>query len=179
MLSYIRLRNFKSFSDIMFDLRGKGGIPKKKVFVYGENGSGKSNLISSLFFLRKTVESMRRQTDLKKITDVYLSEEYDKATILNERRGILEDLIKNTLYSSENLIKEYKTINSKGGIEIEVGFFLGGVDGTYSLSFDDARVVREELRYKLNERTGTVFQLSEGNIRMSKAIFLMTHTAKN
>ena len=86
MLSYIRLRNFKSFSDIMFDLRGKGGIPKKKVFVYGENGSGKSNLISSLFFLRKTVESMRRQTDLKKFTDVYLSEEYDKATILNERR---------------------------------------------------------------------------------------------
>lgn len=171
VLSYIRLRNFKSFSDIMFDLRGKGGIPKKKVFVYGENGSGKSNLISSLFFLRKTVESMRRQTDLKKITDVYLSEEYDKTTILNERRGILEDLIKNTLYTSENLIKEYKTINSEGGIEIEVGFFLGGVDGTYSLSFDDARVVREELRYKLNERTGTVFQLSEGNIRMSKAIF--------
>ena len=42
VLSYIRLRNFKSFSDIMFDLRGKGGIPKKKVFVYGENGSGKS-----------------------------------------------------------------------------------------------------------------------------------------
>lgn len=53
MLSYIRLRNFKSFSDIMFDLRGKGGIPKKKVFVYGENGSGKSNLISSLFFFKE------------------------------------------------------------------------------------------------------------------------------
>ncbi|NLL25508.1 MAG: AAA family ATPase [Spirochaetales bacterium] len=55
MLLYIKLKNFKSFSNIMFDLRGKGGIPKRVAFIYGENGAGKSNLMSSLLFLRKTI----------------------------------------------------------------------------------------------------------------------------
>ena len=68
MLTYIKLKNFKSFSNIMFDLRGKGGIPKKMVFVYGENGAGKSNLISSMLFLSKTIVSIKNQARLKNLS---------------------------------------------------------------------------------------------------------------
>ena len=50
MLTYLELKNFKSFSDIKFDLRKAYGEPKKIAFIYGENGSGKSSLISSYYF---------------------------------------------------------------------------------------------------------------------------------
>ena len=39
MISYIKLKNFKSFSDVQLDLRGAHGIPKKVALIYGENGS--------------------------------------------------------------------------------------------------------------------------------------------
>ena len=45
MISYIKLKNFKSFSDVQLDLRGAHGIHKKVALIYGENGSGKSNLM--------------------------------------------------------------------------------------------------------------------------------------
>ena len=57
MLSYLRLRNFKSFSDITLDLRGSYGIPKKMAFIYGENGAGKSNLMRSMLFLSNTLKT--------------------------------------------------------------------------------------------------------------------------
>ena len=44
MFTYVRLKNFKSFGDVTFDLQDKHGKPKKLTIVYGENGIGKSNL---------------------------------------------------------------------------------------------------------------------------------------
>ena len=35
MLSYIKLKNFKSLTDIKLDLRGKNKKPKKLAFIYG------------------------------------------------------------------------------------------------------------------------------------------------
>lgn len=43
MFEYIRLKNFKSFGDIEFNLLDKKGNPKKLILLYGENGIGKSN----------------------------------------------------------------------------------------------------------------------------------------
>ena len=52
MFEYIKLKNFKSFGNIEFNLSDRKGIPKNLIHVYGENGIGKSNLASAfiLFF---------------------------------------------------------------------------------------------------------------------------------
>ena len=61
----------------------------------------------------------------------------------------------------KDLIGEYKTLDSEGTLDIEVGFFLNGVEGTYMASFDATRMVYETLRYTINERMGTFFELTE------------------
>ena len=155
----------------MFDLRGKGGIPKRMVFVYGENGAGKSNLISALLFLSKTIMSIKNQTRMKKFIDSYLSREAEKNIDQSVRNEFMEEFLKSQLFDLEELIKEYKTLNSEGTLEIEIGFFLDGVEGKYILSFDTTKVIYEKLIYKINERRGIIFQLSEDNVIMSPSIF--------
>ena len=58
MFEYIKLKNFKSFGDITFDLTDKNGNPKKLVLIYGENGIGKSNLASVFYMLSETLRTM-------------------------------------------------------------------------------------------------------------------------
>ena len=58
MFEYIRLKNFKSFGDIEFNLLDKKGNPKRLILLYGENGIGKSNLASAFFMLSETLRTM-------------------------------------------------------------------------------------------------------------------------
>ena len=167
MLSYIRLKNFKSFSDIMFDLRGKYGIPKEFACIYGENGVGKSNLISSLLFLRKTTESIKNQARAKE----FIAELNENEPNPRLKNTYVNHIIKSQLFEMKDLIGEYKTLDSEGTLDIEVGFFLDGVEGTYMASFDDTKVVYETLRYTINERTGTFFELTENDSKLSRSIF--------
>ena len=51
MFEYVKLKNYKSFGDVEFNLLDKNGIPKKLLLIYGKNGVGKSNLASSFFML--------------------------------------------------------------------------------------------------------------------------------
>ena len=48
MFESIRLVNFKSFTDVIFDFAQKNNNrPKNLVSIYGENGSGKTNIVDS------------------------------------------------------------------------------------------------------------------------------------
>ena len=73
MFEYIRLKNFKSFGDIEFNLLDKKGNPKRLILLYGENGIGKSNLASAFFMLSETLRTM----DVRDIMQSILSEETD------------------------------------------------------------------------------------------------------
>ncbi len=94
MFEYIRLKNFKSFGDIEFNLLDKKGNPKKLILLYGENGIGKSNLASAFFMLSETLRTM----DVRDIMQSILSEEPD--SLSNEefaRKIFLENLIVQSL----------------------------------------------------------------------------------
>lgn len=43
MFEYVKLKNFKSFGNVEFNLLDKKGNPKKLILIYGENGVGKSD----------------------------------------------------------------------------------------------------------------------------------------
>ena len=58
MFSYIRLKNFTSYEDIEFDFHKTASTYKNYVAIYGENGSGKTNFICSLYFLLFSMNSI-------------------------------------------------------------------------------------------------------------------------
>ena len=51
MFTKITLENFRSFDHIELDLTEKGNTAKHLAILYGENGAGKSNLMSAFVLL--------------------------------------------------------------------------------------------------------------------------------
>ena len=58
MFTRIVLDNFLSFGHVEFDLSGAYGKPLNYAFVYGENGSGKTNLVRSIAFLQNITNAV-------------------------------------------------------------------------------------------------------------------------
>ena len=56
MFEYVKLKNYKSFGDVEFNLLDKNSVPKKLILIYGKNGVGKSNLASSFLCFQKHFE---------------------------------------------------------------------------------------------------------------------------
>ena len=57
MISYVKLKNFISFGDICFDFRKTKSQVKNFAAIYGENGSGKTNFVTSIRFLIQSMTS--------------------------------------------------------------------------------------------------------------------------
>lgn len=66
MFTYVKMKNFMSFKDAMFDFRNGNKGAKKFVSIYGENGSGKSNFVLCIDFLRKTLDTFQMGIEAKK-----------------------------------------------------------------------------------------------------------------
>ena len=58
MIRYINLKNYRSFTDLSFDMTGKNGVPKKMIIMYGENGVGKTNLINVIDTLYNSFQTL-------------------------------------------------------------------------------------------------------------------------
>ena len=148
MFTYVRMKNFMSLKDVVFDFRKGVKEPKRFIAIYGENGSGKSNFVTSIDLLRKSIDSFEMVINTERIRD--LAKEND---IPEE---FLEMLLKNT-----NIL-EYK--NSCRMLEcdepttIEYGFKFNGHDGHYIISFED-RFLYEKLYYYTGKQRGVLFEI--------------------
>ena len=58
MITSISLNNFMSYGKTMFDFSETAQKAKEFIAVYGENGSGKSNFVLSIFLLCKSLNSI-------------------------------------------------------------------------------------------------------------------------
>ncbi len=137
----MELENFQSFSRIDLDLNGRNGSVKNHAFIYGENGSGKSNLINAIFLLKVCSGSLRRMTD--------------------DRDGNLpaaspdDDL--------KQLAKDMRMIGSEGTMRLVYTFSVKGSDAKYTIEFDaDGSLVKEVLENRINSRRGVLFKLESG-----------------
>lgn len=170
MLTYLNLINFKSFSNILFDLRRAHGEPKRFAFVYGENGSGKSNLMSSLLFLSQSLNTLDNQNKLKDISEInnrLISSIEDEKT----RRDILNQVLRSQCFKLSDLIEDYKMIGTEEPMSLKFGFRINGADGSYSIKFSECEIIQEELRYKINEREGVFFSIQKNKKILSPTIF--------
>lgn len=124
MLIMFRVRNFASFKDEMIlDMRavsykemkshvidtGKNKIVKS-LAVFGKNASGKSNLISALYFYESFI----------------LNNFYQDGSDRNDKAGVLPDIRRTTfkLSSKEDLTSEFEAIFYNKGKTYQYGFSL-------------------------------------------------------
>lgn len=178
MLSYIELKNFKSLTDIKIDLRGENRKPKKMIFIYGENGAGKTNLISSILFLKKSLLTLSNSSKLQKIHGKEMAEFLSDVKNDGLKQQILDHIIKDSFFNMESLIRENKTIKCEGNMEIKIGFNINGFEGSYELKFDDESVIFEELKYLVNERVGRLFTIDKNYTNISPSMTLTSSYKK-
>ncbi len=145
MIKGISLQNFMSFDDIDLDMTDKGGKGMGHVLIYGENGSGKTNLIDSLMFLGRS--SMTA-----------LCEQYGKGDDEPIRTRCISDLA-----------CQYRMIGAEGNMVLRYRIEIDGHDATYTLEFDDEnRILSESLDYIVNKRRGNLFRIGRDGARIQK-----------
>jgi AAA15 family ATPase/GTPase len=162
LITYIKLRNFKSFGDIIFDLRNKSGLPKKLAIVYGENGMGKSNLVSSFCMLSETMHTMDVRDIMQQILKDASSEIPDEEFMT---------FIRQQFKDIEHIINENKMADSDGNLYIELGFQLEGKNGRYIIEMDNKEIVSESMEFLLLKRRGLYFSLTKEKKFLSEKIF--------
>ncbi len=149
MLSYLHLSNFKSFSDISIDLRKSRGNPKKMALIYGENGSGKSNLIFSLVFLSQTFNTLIHQEKLDELAPTIesiekkLNFEAAKSDDPKLPKEVINQLIRGKFVTLGELIKNCKKIGSDEPVSLHLGFTLDGREGSYFLEFNEKGLIKD------------------------------------
>ena len=172
VVSYVRLRNFKSFSNVMFDLRGPHGIPKKLAFVYGENGAGKSNLMLAMLFIMLSFDTVKIQASQRKL-NIPSADEMKEGNIPDELIGFFEAL-KSRYYTLPELIDRYWTIDNTEPMEVEIGFYCNGKSGHYLTKFSREEIIEEKLYYTINERAGAMFSIERDKAVLSPSVFIDT-----
>lgn len=162
MFEYVRLRNFKSFGDVLFNLLDKKETPKKLVLIYGENGIGKSNLASSFLFLSETLRTMDVRDILQKI-------------LLQDPESLNDEdfarFIRSRCKDMETLIKEAKMVESSDPMYLEFGFRLNNKPGKYILETNDNQIIHERLEYTLSKNRGAYYDISSNRTAINPTIF--------
>ena len=148
MFTYVKMKNFMSFKDVIFDFRNGSKGAKNFISIYGENGSGKSNFVTCIDLLRKTIESFQLVGNTEKLMEVAREKEIPQE--------ILEMVINST-----NILKikdDCRMLECDEPTTIEYGFSVNGHEGYYTMSFEE-RFTYEKLYYFTGKQRGVLFEL--------------------
>lgn len=165
MFRRIELDNFKSFTHLVLDLEGHGGNPKHYALVYGENGSGKTNLIESVDFLKRSMRTLVIGDDIRGHRAKIQEMDDEGSEVVAQAKQLADLALKElelvaSTFSIADSANISRTIGSDAPMRISYVFELNGHDATYTLQFStEGKVVFEKLTYCLNSRTGRYFEL--------------------
>ena len=164
MFTKIHLQNFRSFGDITFDLTEKNGKPKNLAVIYGENGSGKSNLTSAFVLLCEIFSTM----DVRDIYEEFLN---SKAIFADESLdSILRQRIKSGMRDMKAIIDDYRMAGTNDPILAEYEFQISGISGKYSIMFGNDEIIHEKLEYLLNKRKGIYFECAPSSFSINSSV---------
>lgn len=161
MFTYVKAKNFKSLKDIEFNLNKTKTKTNQFISIYGENGSGKTNIVELFKLLQQLI--MSRATD---IAMNKMPKEFWK--IQEEMSDQLPTEIRQIFQLSFNL-KEYRMLNEEEATEIEYGFKINNKDGFYYIKFDD-EIIEEKLYYIAGKQRAYLFQINKENNKIIKKL---------
>lgn len=161
MITSLHLENYKSFKKLNLNLE-KGKKPKKIVAIYGENGSGKSNIISAFQNLVLSLNTVNSQEDFAKF-QAQLLKRHEKSEddnfILNVLRSGAPDNIE-----LMGVFKNSYMLDATGPMKIRYDFEIEGNHGYYELIFekneDETYLSSEKLHYLIKKSSGDFFEIS-------------------
>lgn len=159
MFTYVKAKNFKSLKNISFNLNKTKTKTNQFISIYGENGSGKTNIVELFKLLQQSI--MSRATD---IAMNKMPKEFWK--IQEEMSDQLPTEIRQIFQLSFNL-KEYRMLDEEEATEIEYGFKINNKDGFYYIKFDD-EIIEEKLYYIAGKQRAYLFQIKKENNKITK-----------
>ena len=165
MLSFIHIKNFRSLPDVTLDLTDGHGSVKSSAYIYGENGAGKSNLVSAMYFLCRTFRTVK---DDEAIRDLPSRPQGFYPELSSEE---LNYRIKSANMDLEHLLRNARRMGVDMPMVIEIGFTINGKNGTYSLEFDTDSVISEKLSYTIGNRNGIIYSINSEEWFLSPTIF--------
>ena len=169
MFTKITLENFRSFDHIVFDLTEKGNVPKHLAVLYGENGAGKSNLMSAFVLLPELTRTMDVRDAYERLLtrDAIFQDEKMEKVMREQKRHSLRDMTA--------IIKDYRMIDCEDPIVAEYEFNINGNNGCYRVEFGQDEIVHERLEYVLNRRRGLYFDCSSDGILINDTVIQGTN----
>lgn len=169
MFTKITLENFRSFAHIVFDLTEKGNVPKHLAVLYGENGAGKSNLMSAFVLLPELTRTMDVRDAYERLLTrdaIFQDEKMEK---------VMREQMRHSLRDMSAIIKDYRMIDCEDPIVAEYEFNINGNNGCYRVEFGQDEIVHERLEYVLNRRRGLYFDCSSDGILINDTVIQGTN----
>lgn len=169
MFTKITLENFRSFDHIVFDLTEKGNVPKHLAVLYGENGAGKSNLMSAFVLLPELTRTMDVRDAYERLLTrdaIFQDEKMEK---------VMREQMRHSLRDMSAIIKDYRMIDCEDSIVAEYEFNINGNNGCYRVEFGQDEIVHERLEYVLNRRRGLYFDCSSDGILINDTVIQGTN----
>lgn len=169
MFTKITLENFRSFDHIVFDLTEKGNVPKHLAVLYGENGAGKSNLMSAFVLLPELTRTMDVRDAYERLLTrdaIFHDEKMEK---------VMREQMRHSLRDMSAIIKDYRMIDCEDPIVAEYEFNINGNNGCYRVEFGQDEIVHERLEYVLNRRRGLYFDCSSDGILINDTVIQGTN----
>ena len=169
MFTKITLENFRSFDHIVFDLTEKGNVPKHLAVLYGENGAGKSNLMSAFVLLPELTRTMDVRDAYERLLTrdaIFQDEKMEK---------VMREQMRHSLRAMSAIIKDYRMIDCEDPIVAEYEFNINGNNGCYRVEFGQDEIVHERLEYVLNRRRGLYFDCSSDGILINDTVIQGTN----
>ncbi|MDD2260332.1 MAG: AAA family ATPase [Acholeplasmataceae bacterium] len=152
MIKKVKLKNYKSFKDFEFEIKEYMNA-QNIALIYGENGSGKSNLISSFNFLTRTLSTFGNIENYNRL--IHMSTEKD----LGSTRDIIDMMIIEFGLKEQISNARRIGIDTKDTMELEFLFDVKDMNFTYSLVFDAERVIKETLNGPLKTNSVEIFNI--------------------
>ena len=166
MFTKVHLENYRSLVDFDINFEKTKTQTIHLMYIYGENGSGKTNFIDSFFTLNDFFITKSYRELFEKILEN--KSESEKADFQLAKLKFL-------ITTVEDIIKENKTISSTGNMVLEYHFKIKGKKGKYRIETDNQNIIFESLDYALDKKIVNLFEVSKVNKKINDKIFKIPH----
>ena len=161
MFTYIKAKNFKSLKDIEFNLNKTKTKTNQFISIYGENGSGKTNIVELFKFLQQSAMARAIDIAMNKLPKEFFKMQEEMADkIPTEIRQIFQLSLD---------LKEYRMLDEKEETEIEYGFKINNKEGFYYIKFNN-EIIEEKLYYIAGKQRAYLFELKKEDNKIIKTL---------